>query len=71
MTDFGFASIVRGLDSVLVTKVQGFTPRWTAPEVIRTGDRNTKEADVFSFGMVGIEVSSGLPQAMWKNGWFI
>ena len=56
MSDFGFASIVRGLDSVLVTKVQGFSPRWATPEVISEGDRNTREADVYAFGMVVIEV---------------
>ena len=60
MTDFGFASVVRGLHSVHLTPVQGFTPRWAAPEVIETGDKNTQEADVFSFAMVVIEVG---PQA--------
>ena len=44
------------MDSVLVTKVQGFSPRWAAPEVISEGDRNTREADVYAFGMVVIEV---------------
>lgn len=57
LTDFGFASVARGLNSVLVTKVQGFTPWWAAPEIIKSGDRNTQEADVFAFGMVVIEVS--------------
>ena len=56
MTDFGFASVVRGLHSVHLTPVQGYTPRWAAPEVIETGDKNTREADVFSFAMVVIEV---------------
>lgn len=56
LTDFGFTSVVRGVDSVLVTKVQGYTPRWAAPEVLASGDRNTREADIFAFGMVVIEV---------------
>jgi serine/threonine protein kinase len=56
LTDFGFASVVRGVDSVLVTQVQGYTARWAAPEVLESGDRNTREADAFAFGMVVIEV---------------
>ena len=58
MADFGFASVVRGLNSVLVSKVQGFSPRWAAPEIIEKGDRNTQEADVYAFSMVVIEVGS-------------
>ena len=57
MTDFGFASVARGLHSVLVTSVQGYTARWAAPEVLETGDKNTRAADVFAFAMVVIEVS--------------
>ena len=45
------------MDSVLVTAVQGYSARWAAPEVLGNGDRNTREADVFSFGMIVIEVS--------------
>ncbi|KAF9778328.1 kinase-like domain-containing protein, partial [Thelephora terrestris] len=30
LTDFGFASVVRELNSVLVTQVQGYTARWAA-----------------------------------------
>ena len=56
MTGFDFASVVRGPHSVHLTPVQGYTPRWAAPEVIETGDKNTQEADVFSFAMVVIEV---------------
>ena len=61
MTDFGFTSVVRGTNSVLVTEVQGYTARWAAPEVLRNGDKNTREADVFAFGMVVVEVSTCLP----------
>ena len=56
LTDFGFASVVRGLHSVLVTSVQGYTARWAAPEVLETGDKNTRAADVFAFAMVVTEV---------------
>ena len=61
LTDFGFTSVVRGVDSILVTGVQGYSARWAAPEVLGNGDRNTREADVFSFGMIVIEVSPGTP----------
>ena len=57
MTDFGFTSVVRGLNSVLVPELQGCTLRWAAPEVIRGEGGSTQEADVYSFAMVVIEVS--------------
>ncbi|KAF9785451.1 kinase-like domain-containing protein [Thelephora terrestris] len=59
LADFGFASVVRGLTSIPVTEVQGYTARWAAPEVLGNGDKNTREADVFSFGMVVVEVFTG------------
>ncbi|KAF9777373.1 kinase-like domain-containing protein [Thelephora terrestris] len=59
LADFGLASVVRGLTSVLVTEVQGYSGRWAAPEVLGSGDRNTREADVFAFGMVMVEVFTG------------
>ena len=31
-------------------------PMWAAPEVLGSGDRNTREADIFAFGMVVLEV---------------
>jgi len=30
--------------------------RWTAPEVLKKGDKDTRETDIFAFGMVVIEV---------------
>ena len=57
LTDFGLALVVRGLTSVPVTKVQGYTERYAALEVLESGDRITQEADVFAFGMVMVEVS--------------
>ena len=56
LTDFGFTSVVRGLNSVLVPELQGCTLRWAAPEVIRGEGRSTQEADIYSFAMVVIEV---------------
>ena len=57
LTDFGFTSVVRGLNSVLVPELQGCTLRWAAPEVIRGEGGSTHEADIYSFGMIVIEVS--------------
>lgn len=53
-----------------MTKVQGYSERWAAPEVLETGDRNTQEADVFAFGMVVVEVSPcvSLPRASGVGG---
>jgi serine/threonine protein kinase len=77
ITDFGLATIVRDPSSFADDDDDhGFTPRWTAPEVLQAGmftggtsksskgpgktakesGKPTKESDVFSFGMVVIEV---------------
>ena len=57
MTDFGLTSVVRGLRSVLVTRVEGYTTAWGAPEILlEECDKATPEADIFSLGMVVIEV---------------
>ena len=58
LIDFGFTSVVRGLNSVLVPELQGCTLRWAAPEVIRGEGGGTQEADIYSFAMVVIEVRS-------------
>jgi serine/threonine protein kinase len=74
LADLGFTSVVRRATSVLVTTVKGHSPRWAALEVLRTGDRYTREADMFSFGMIVIEVSRwpSLGRVLGKdNGWFI
>lgn len=73
MTDFGFTSVVRGINSVLVAEVRGYSPRWAAPEVLECGDRYTREADIFAFGMVVIEVGPCtllVPAFDVKAGWF-
>ena len=57
LTDFGFTSVVRGLNSVRAPELQGCTLRWAAPEVIRGESGGTQEADIYSFGMVVVEVS--------------
>jgi len=59
ITDFGLAVITQNLDSVRSTSSQhGHTPRWAAPEVLKEGN-SSKEADIFSFAMVMIEVCHG------------
>lgn len=55
LTDFGFASIVRGMNSV--TQEAEYTAAWAAPEILRGADKVTREGDTFAFGMVVIEVS--------------
>ena len=57
LTDFGFTSVVRGLNSARVSQLQGCTLRWAAPEVIRGESGGAQEADTYAFGMVVIEVS--------------
>jgi len=44
------------MSSALASDPKGHTPRWAAPEVLKGADEATREADVFSFGMVVIEV---------------
>lgn len=34
----------------------GYSPRWTAPEIFQGNPTFSKESDVFSFAMVAIEV---------------
>ena len=60
IADFGFATVTQNLDSVQSAQCQRGTPRWTAPEVLNEGP-NSKEADIFSFAMVMIEVCHRQP----------
>jgi len=55
IADFGLATVTQNLDSIQTTHQGGHTPRWAAPEVLTEGTFS-KEADVFSFAMVMIEV---------------
>ena len=55
IADFGFATVTQNLDSVQSAQCQCGTPRWTALEVLNEGPYS-KEADIFSFAMVMIEV---------------
>ena len=56
IADFGLAMITQNPDSVLsISRQRGHTPQWTAPEILNDG-MHSKEADIFSFAMVMIEV---------------
>jgi serine/threonine protein kinase len=56
ITDFGLATVTQNLDSARSTHPQrGHTVRWAAPEILDDGP-HSKEADVFAFAMVMIEV---------------
>ena len=56
LVDFGLATVTRNLDSMRSVSCQrGYTARWAAPEVLDE-DTYSKEADIFAFAMVMIEV---------------
>ena len=57
ITDFGLATVTQNLDSVRSASGEhGHTARWTAPEILNEKGSHSKEADIFSFAMVMIEV---------------
>ena len=57
LVDFGLAAIARNPHSLRSTLDEGHaTGRWCAPEILRGEQRTSKESDIFSFGMVIIEV---------------
>ena len=57
ITDFGLATIARDTNSLMSTSSdQTQAIRWTAPEISTSNEAATKASDVFSLGMVIIEV---------------
>ena len=57
ITDCGLAMVTRNLDSVRSAPDEhGDNTRWAAPEILANRGTFSKEADVFSFAMVLIEV---------------
>lgn len=55
--DFGLATVTQNLDSVQSTSGDHcHTARWAAPEILKDEGTYSKEADVFLFVMVVIEV---------------
>jgi len=60
IVDFGLTTVTQNPDSTRsVSHDHGHTPRWSVPEVLKGGAYN-KEADIFSFAMVMIEVRHGV-----------
>ena len=59
ITDFGLAVVTHDLDSILGTSDEfDNSVRWIAPEILTNRGTYSKEADVFSFAGVAIEVCS-------------
>ena len=57
ITDFGLAAVTQNLDSIrIVSNDKDQIAQWTAPEILGEEGTYGKEADIFSFGMVMIEV---------------
>ena len=57
ITDFGLARVTQNLDLIRsASDERGHTARWTAPEILNEQGSHSKEADVFSFAMVMVEV---------------
>lgn len=61
VSDFGLASIARGKYSTGVNSDKGHTVRWSAPEVLFGAVPASKQADMFAFGMVVVEVRRAAP----------
>jgi serine/threonine protein kinase len=62
ITDIGLAIITRGPDSIRGALTgRDNSVRWIAPEILSNQGTYSKEADVFSFAGVTIEVRCGQP----------
>ena len=60
ITDFGLAIVTQDLSSIRDTSAGGSqNVRWIAPEMLDERGSYSKEADVFSFAGVMIEVRRG------------
>ena len=58
ITDPGISMVTRNLNSIWGTSGEDVhSARWSAPEILDGLGTYSKEADVFSFAMVTIEVS--------------
>ena len=60
LADFGLATVTQNPNSMQIASVQrGYTPGWTAPEILKEEEGYSKKADIFSLAMVTIEVRHG------------
>ena len=67
ITDFGLAMVTQNLDLIRSASAEyGHSARWIAPEILNGRGTYSKEADVFSFAMVTIEVRSGQLTRDWR-----
>ncbi|KAF9644755.1 kinase-like protein [Thelephora ganbajun] len=59
ITDFGLAIVTQNLDSIRsASSDEGHAVRWTAPEILNEEGTYSRAADIFSFAMVMLEVST-------------
>lgn len=54
--DFGLASIAYGKYTTGLKSDKGHTARWSAPEILFGECITSRQADIFAFGMVVVEV---------------
>ncbi|KAF9645565.1 kinase-like protein, partial [Thelephora ganbajun] len=60
IVDFGLATVARDINLLVSnTDRRGIAAQYAAPEILRNNGCYSKESDVFSFGMVTIEVFTG------------
>ena len=57
ITDFGLSQDQGAVEEAGATS--GGTARWTAPEILQGRGAPSKQADIFSFAMVMVEVGLG------------
>jgi len=68
ITDCGLAVVTQNLDSIRgAPDEHGDSTRWIAPEILDNRGAFSKEADVFSFAMVIIEVRCRFRIDIWRT----
>ena len=68
ITDCGLSVVTQNLDSIRSAPGEhGYSIGWIAPEILINWGKFSKEADVFSFAMVMIEVRCGSRIDIWRT----
>ena len=68
ITDCGLAMVTQNLGSIRDAPDEyGHSARWIAPEILDNRGTFSKEADVFSFAMVVIEVRCRFRIDIWRT----